>query len=200
MVLRDGRAKRWKEPGLPSHHMEGCPSNAQLHCVICKKTKNLLLKSSLRFWTSSLQQPALITLINTSNITSLKTGCKSQGSYLSRFMSNSGLLSPWHTAPGDLKLVRVQALALYGTQGKSLLLSGPQFSLSAEWLELWPGWWHGALALWRQVLLLPAAQMHYSTVTPRTVTTHSSWVIKSFIAKGGSKLFFFPKDSSQLVI
>lgn len=47
-------------------------------------------------------------------------------------MSNSGPLSPWHTAPGDLKLVRVQALALYGAQGKSLLLSGPQFSLSAD--------------------------------------------------------------------
>lgn len=47
-----------------------CP----IACYHMQNTKQLLLKSSLRFWASLLRQPALTILTNTSNITSLKTG------------------------------------------------------------------------------------------------------------------------------
>ena len=44
MILWDGRDTQQKEPGLPSHHMESYPSNAQLHCLIHTKNENFIVE------------------------------------------------------------------------------------------------------------------------------------------------------------
>lgn len=55
MILKDGRAKQWKEPGLPSHHMEGYPSNAQLQLSHTHKNENFIVEKVTEIFTSLLQ-------------------------------------------------------------------------------------------------------------------------------------------------